>query len=300
MPESVEVVYKRSRLERDLERYACSEGELLRVYRNWGLASERIRHSDHRQRQVRTRLGQLLPGAEFIAAERATRGNVKNAPLVIALGGDNHLQRVARLLDDEPLAGINSDPATSLGMLTGFDIQTFEQAIPDLLAGASTISKWARLEVCIDGRPLSQLALYEVFVGERDRCVMSRHVLHFRRQREEQESSGLLVVTGAGSMGWYLSAGNGFASVRHPLPKTSSAIRFLLTEPHSIPSKEHPSVHGRLRSGERLRIISLNRRNGVVALDSFHQQTVRCGAGIEIGVGRSLRVVVAPGTGALD
>jgi hypothetical protein len=52
-------------------------------------------------------------------------------------------------------------------------------------------------------------------------------------------------------------------------------------------------LHGRLKSGEQLRIGSLNRRDGSVALDAFQQQTVRYGAEIEIGVGRPLRVVVA-------
>ena len=246
-PESIVVVCKRSRFERDLERHACSEGELIRVYRHWGLAPERIRRSGERQRQARKKLERLLPGARFIPAEQATRAVVENASLVVALGGDNHFQRVARLLHDEPLAGINSDPATSLGMLTAFNIHTFKQALPNLLVGARDVEKWTRLEVRVDGKPLSHLALGEVFIGERDRCVMSRHVLRFRRQREEQKSSGLLVVTGAGSTGWYQSAANGLAPARHSFPKQAPSFRFLLTEPHEIRGRTHPLFHGRLK-----------------------------------------------------
>jgi hypothetical protein len=91
----------------------------------------------------------------------------------------------------------------------------------------------------VDGKPLSHLALCDAFVGERDRCVMSRPVLHFRRHREEQKSSGLLVVTGAGSTGWYRSAAKGLAPARDSFPQNSPSFCFLLTEPHEFRGRKH-------------------------------------------------------------
>lgn len=284
-PESIIVVYKRSRFERDRERYACSDGELIRAYRNWGLTPERIHESDERQREARTKLTHLLPGATFISGEQLTRAAVAQAAVVVALGGDNHFQRVARLLDNQLIVGVNSDPETSAGALTRFTVVTFQRALHALLGGRLPVEDWLRLSVSVNRKRLPELALGEVFVGERDRCAMSRHVLYFDDVREEQKSSGLLAVTGAGSTGWLASASGLLRKGRMPLRPSEHRFCYLVTEPHG--SVQHRAG---ILSEKPLRVVSLNRRHGIVCLDAFRPYRAGMGAVIEIARGPALRV----------
>lgn len=285
------VIYKRSRFERDQQRHACSAGELSRVYRHWGISPERIRKSHERQSQARAMLEQVLPGATFIEASQATRAQVKGAHLVVALGGDNHFQRVARLLTEQLIVGVNSDPQTSAGALTRFTVTGFTRSLRRLLAGSLPVEEWTRLQVAVNGTPLADQALCEVFVGERDRCAMSRHVLESDRRREEQKCSGLLVVTGAGSTGWYASAARFLAAGNVPFSKTHHGFRFLVTEPHQTPFQRNRLLHGRLTGNKRLTLVSLNGRHGTVCLDAFQHHALPYGAKVEIILGKPLRVI---------
>jgi len=285
------VIYKRSRFERDQERHSCSAGELSRVYRHWGLAPERIRRSHERQRQARAMLKQMLSGATFLEASQATRPDVEDASLVVALGGDNHFQRVARLLADQLILGINSDPQTSAGALTRFTVADLTWSLAKLFAGHLPVETWTRLHVAVNGTPLADQALCEVFVGERDRCAMSRHVLELGRRREEQKCSGLLAVTGAGSTGWYASAARFLAASNTPFSKTHRGFRFLVTEPHQTPFQRNELLHARLAGDKRLTLVSLNRRHGTICLDAFQHHALPYGAKVEIGLGNPLRVI---------
>lgn len=292
MTDSIVVIYKRSRLERDREDHGRGPEELNRFYRACGLSAERIRRSHERQMGARTALRKLLPQAVFLEAGQAGSADTRRARWVVALGGDNHFQRVARWVNEQVIVGINSDPQTSAGALTPYTLSTFRRAVDDWLTDRLPVERWTRLSVSVDGNALPQPALGEVYVGERDRCAMSRHILHWGRRREEQKSSGLLAVTGCGSTGWYASAGQGQPGRTSSFRKTAREFRFLLTEPHRIGSSDIAMPRGKLKGSDHLTIVSLNRRSGVVCLDAFQPYPLPVGATVRIGLGQPLSVAM--------
>jgi NAD kinase len=287
------VFFKQSRVERDLKKIGGNVEALQRHYTRQAVPVQEAFASHARQQAALAALRKLLPRAHYISAEWASRAALGPQSLVIALGGDNHFQRVAALVDSQVMLGINSDPERSVGALAAFTIDSYAEAVSRQHISEAAPEHWTRLDVRLNGVPLVHRALCEVFLGERERPYMSRHVLHLGEQSEEQKSSGLLVATGAGATGWYAAARGDVRWTDETFAKTEESFRFIATEPHPG-ARASQFLHGQVSTGEALRVVSLNRRNGVLAVDAFRHHPFPSGALAEISVGKPLRVISAP------
>ena len=272
------LVTKESKLEYDRRRLGWPLKKLLSWYRD---RAGVIVESHERQVRVRTRLSALLPELRVVSRERAAAAGLDAASMVVALGGDNHFIYVSHFLSRAPLLGINADPVRSHGGLLRLDERHLEAMVESLRHGRAHVDGWPRLSAVVDGRRLPP-ALSELFIGERERKHMSRHVLSVGRREEEHKSSGLLVATPAGSTGWYGHYGR---------PFKGPGARWALTEPFPRGRKLRLGA-GALEPGSRLRVRSLSDSDGIVAVDSLEEAALPFARLVEISVSRRpLKVV---------
>jgi hypothetical protein len=116
--------------------------------------------------------------------------------VVVVVGQDGLVANVAKYLDDQPVIGVDTDPARNPGVLVRYPAE----AVGDLLRSANRHDLLTMVEAASDdGQRLR--ALNEVFVGPASHQT-ARYVLAAGGRHEVQASSGLVVATGTGSTGW--------------------------------------------------------------------------------------------------
>jgi NAD kinase len=277
------LVVKPTKVEFDMQRLGVTAEALSSIYH----PDDRpvIFESHERQLRARRRARELLPEAAVVERERLTREEAAEASLVIALGGDNHFIFVSHFLRATPILGINADPVRSHGGLLQLDESKLEAAVSRIREGEFSIRAWTRIDGTVDGRAVGT-ATGEFFVGESHRVMMTRHVLQKDDgPQEEHKSSGLLLVTGAGSTGW-------FGHYEEPFERDLRVAKWRLTEPFPFDHKYRWAA-GELEPGGVLRVRSKNDDRGIVAVDSLGEEPFPYGAVAEFRISSwPLRVLV--------
>lgn len=116
--------------------------------------------------------------------------------VVVVVGQDGLVANVAKYLDDQPVIGIDTDPARNPGVLVRYP----QEAVGDLLRSSNRQELRTMVEATSDdGQRLR--ALNEVFVGPASHQT-TRYTLDANGRHETQASSGLVVATGTGATGW--------------------------------------------------------------------------------------------------
>lgn len=116
--------------------------------------------------------------------------------VVVVVGQDGLVANVAKYLDEQPVVGIDTDPARNPGVLVRYP----PEAVGDLLRSTNRQELLTMVEATSDdGQHLR--ALNEVFVGPASHQT-ARYLLDAGGRHEAQASSGLVVATGTGSTGW--------------------------------------------------------------------------------------------------
>lgn len=285
------IVPKLSKFDWDLRRLQLDEAGLMRRYAEEGVDVERILDSHRAQAESLRTIRAAFPGAATMARDDLSLDSSRNADLLIALGGDNHFLFVTHHCGATPVLGVNSDPAGSEGALTCCTADTLARNAAALRAGEYVREAWPRLQAEINGRPFAA-ATSEYFFGETKRMFMTRHRLRLGERTEMQRGSGFLVVTGAGSTGWYHSACRFALPGGDVFPKTNREARFLMTEPYHGRLSGYAMAQGTLRAGETLEIVSLNDNAGIATADSMETAPFPRGAVAKIRVsGESVSVV---------
>jgi NAD kinase len=288
------LVPKMSKYEWDRHCFGLDHEGLLTKYRQEGVDMESILASHERQRAALAHVTQRLGAATVLARDDVTRAVNDRFDLVISLGGDNHFQYLTHFLTTTPILGMNSDVQTSVGALTPFLPEHTDTLLARLEADEYEIEEWTRLAAQVNGHAI-EYATCIYFIGEAERQFMSRHILEVQGQREEQKGAGLLVVTGAGSTGWYDSACRYQFPDGNAFPPTAPFARFLLTEPYRGRLSGHDLRHGELRPGEELHVHSLNDDRGLIGSDSIEVYPANRGTHILIRLApHPLRVVAMP------
>ncbi len=152
----------------------------------------------------------LCPGCDGLTL--ATEGaRLRNAALLITVGGDGTLLRAARLAVDDgiPLLGINTG---RLGFLTEFDEDDARiDDLPQALERGLEIEERVALQAAYDGR--THFALNDVVASKGG---LSRIVQFGLRLNDEDAvhipADGICVATPTGSTAYFLSAGGSIIS----------------------------------------------------------------------------------------
>jgi len=268
------IVPKLSMYELDLSKYNVPHEELIEKYCKEGIDADRILSSHKRQKESLDELKRFFLEKQFIPRDKLTKEIANSSDIVISLGGDNHLQYVSHFIDDTLLMGINSDYVGSLGALTYFAAKNFETMLRKIEQNYFEVEKWTRLEAKINNIPI-QRATTEYLLGQKEMKSMSRHIIKANENEEEQQCSGLLVVTGSGSTGWYDSSCRYIHKDGNKFPKTEEIAVYLAKEP--VASSKNKMLEGILKSGEELTVASLN-DDGIISPDCIEEYQFNRGA----------------------
>jgi len=259
------IVPKRTKLELDMYLLGLNQEQVIEKYKKENVNIERIIRSHENQKANLDRLKKYFDDEQFYRRENFTKDIADKAELIISFGGDNHFQYVSHFVNSNILMGINSDPKSSEGALTYFNADHLEDIITKLKKDNFEVEEWVRLEVKLGNE--TYLATAEVFLGEDRRKMMSRYILELNGKKEEQKSSGLLVVTGAGSTGWYDSSCRYIYENGNPFSKTSDYARFLATETYRGKLNGYKMIEGSLEKEQEIKLYSLADDKGIITID---------------------------------
>jgi len=295
-PNQIIVAIKDSKLDYDCRRLNLTPRRLFRFYARSGYPPakiENIEASHELQQQGKKVLHDLIDSDRIISRSSINPALLRQQKLVLAFGGDNHFQCVARYLTDTPILGINADPPRSEGALTQITVNQLAATLHNLERGNYSIKKWTRLAVTLQGKPLPFPGLCETYIGEHRVENMSRLSIQHGRERFLHKGSGMLVYTGSGSTGWAHSVERQVRPGQVYFGPTSAYLRYLCMHPYVgklSPAPLDPRM--RLRNGQEMLITSMNDAEGVIILDALEVYPFPEGSIASIRTGPNLKVIV--------
>ena len=225
-------------------------------------------------------------GWRIAAVRRAELDRFLFAPedVVVAVGQDGLVANLAKYLHDQPVIGVNADPARNPGVLVPHTPGDVAAMLPAAAAGRlATVPRTMIRAELDDGQSL--LALNEIFVGHASH-QSARYSIRLGDRQEMQSSSGLIVASGTGATGWALSIERA-TGVRIDVAPDEPAGLFLVREPWPSPVTGTDIVSGRLGPGDRLLLASRMNDGGVVFADGMEHDR------LDFAWGRTLTVSVA-------
>ena len=184
--------------------------------------------------------------------------NFKNFDLILVVGGDGTFIRVSHFLEDELILGVNSDMNTSEGGLLELNEKNL-QKLNSILLGKFYVFERRRVDVYLNNDLLFGRALNEVYFGAKNQFHTSRYDLILEGRKEEQRSSGVLVVTCTGSRAWYKSAGGRSFSRR-------GLLKYLVREPFVSRVFSSKMLKGKIK--KEIGFVSKMYHDAVVSMDS--------------------------------
>jgi len=148
-----------------------------------------------------------------------------------------------------------------------------------------------------DGQTID--AVNDLFIGIQSHAS-ARYRIEYRRNVENQSSSGVIISTGAGSTGWYRSVLTAAAWVatahlgtkavgnladRYAFDATARELRFSVREPFTSLSSAAGIVWGPITGSETLDIVSQMPTGGVIFSDGMESDFVKFEAGMRARIG---------------
>lgn len=204
--------------------------------------------------------------------------------IVIALGQDGLVANTAKYIGQQPLIGVNPEPARFDGVLLPFTVDRLAHAVHTVLAGRANIRQVTLAEAVLnDGQRL--LAFNDLFIGARTH-VSARYKITYGERTENQSSSGVLVATGAGSTGWLSSMYNmaeGLTSGSHggsvAFSWESRDLFFVVREPFASKHSQIGIAGGPIQQGGALRIESSMAQGGAIFSDGVEAHFLNFNSG---------------------
>ncbi len=226
---------------------------------------KRLNASRHAHAQALRQVQRIVraTGIPYRAIYRVRHDSYGPRDLIVSMGGDGTFMEAARAVRNQWIVGVNSDPARSVGSFCCARAETFEKILAAVLRGKVRLKRLNRLQLKLNGKPLSVAALNEILVTHRKPAAMSRYWLEVGRIKERQRSSGLWIATAAGSTGAIRSAGGRL------LDRSSRAIQYKPRELYRRGGVSYSLRGGLLQPGDSLRVGSLM-REGLICIDGEH------------------------------
>jgi len=183
--------------------------------------------------------------------------------IVVAVGQDGLVANVAKYLDEQPVIGVDPDPATNPGVLVRHR-PTSVAAVLDGLAergGVAAIEPRTMVRaVSDDGREIR--ALNDLYVGHASHQSARYEIRGPDGAAELQSSSGVVVGTGTGSTGWCRSLALERASGLGLPGASDDHLAWFVREAWPSPTSGTDLVEGLIQPTETLRVEA--RRDGLV------------------------------------
>ena len=213
---------------------------------------------------------------------------------VIAIGQDGLVANTLKYLrDNQPLIGVNPDPARWDGVLLPFSVDQMNDVVGEVLQ-----NRYQTKEVTIakaslnDGQEI--FGVNDLFFGKQTHSS-ARYVIEIDGNRERHSSSGIIVSTGLGSTGWLKSMLHGanaivssFGEQQAPqtvsIPWDTPDLYFTVREPFPSQTTQADMVFGKIRPGHPLTIRSLMPEDGVIFSDGIESDFIEFNSGSEVTV----------------
>jgi len=212
--------------------------------------------------------------------------DLKDVEFVIAIGGDGTFLKLANHIQEAYLLGINPQPHSSEGALTGMSSKNLDK-LKDILDGKFNTIIRQRAIAIKNGKPLKGLALNEIYIGATNQFHTARYKIKFRGVEEEHRSSGVIIATGCGSTAWYGSAGGENFDCSEPL------LKFLVREPYVRELFKPKLLKGEVHKGEKIVFEDTSYNSASIAIDSNEVYEFERGDVVEISlVDKPLKVIV--------
>jgi NAD kinase len=225
--------------------------------------------------------------------------------VVVTVGQDGLVANTAKYAVGLPIVAVNPDPQRIDGVLLPFRTDQARAAVRAVLQGKAKYRQVTLAEAILaDGQRL--MAFNELFIGNRTH-VSARYRLSVAGRSEPQNSSGVLVCTGAGSTGWLSSVFNMAAGVAAMFGGSANApaplrmkwedprLVFVVREPFVSKGSSAGLVSGVLEPGQEIAIESDMASNGVIFSDGVESDFLEFNAGatarIHTAAGRAKLVV---------
>lgn len=248
---------------------AMKINQVLVVYKQ--LSSEpsaKEKHTEGQEQHLKT-LDIIYPllrryGISFRTCSTKQLQTVKEADLVITIGGDGTVLTASHFVQDQPILGIKSFGKESIGYFCAAEATTINLYLQSLLSGHIKPIKLNRLEVSLDGHRVRELALNDILFAHAIPASTTKYRLSIRGKSETQKSSGIWVSSAAGSTAAVSAAGG------RPLPLKSKKMEYIVREPYA-PSSHYTLTGGILQPSESIKIISLS-THGAIYIDGSHIQ----------------------------
>jgi len=285
-PSRILAICKFSKLEYDKRKYNLKAYSLIQKYKREHIQYEVIIDSHVEQRKCIQLAKELLPESTYIYTDDLTVDMTKDYDLIVSIGGDEHFKYVIHnSIEGKMVLNVRSDNLKSEGALSSCNRLNLKEMVDQIKADRYLIEEWVRLKAELNGKPIES-AIDTIYIGEKNATRMSRYLLHYKNQTEEQKSSGLLMVTGAGSTGWFRSAG-GTAFTRDA--KTG---RFISREIYKGTKTGYHLRKGEFHYDEEVKVLSLMDSGGIVEIDSIMEYPFSRGDQLKVYVSReSLKVM---------
>jgi len=207
--------------------------------------------------------------------------DLRNVELVIAIGGDGTSLSASHYLTKEKILMVNSAPGKSEGYLTTISVDDLDGKLGEIEHGAYEVEALERIEVHINGKPLSPLALNEVFIANKKAYLISKYKIKVteggRARSEEQRSSGLIFSTGTGSTAWFKSAGGKLFSPQ------AKHIKMAVREPYFGRLGRFNLLRESIGDGGEVEIVPLTK--SILAIDSIRE--------FELGAGDKIKIKIS-------
>ena len=204
--------------------------------------------------------------------------DLKDADLVVSIGGDGTALSASHFLFSRPLLAVNSSPQTSEGALTTINLDELDDKLREIKEGKHKIERLERIEVSVNGKIKDSIALNEVFVANEKAYLVSKYELKFKRggkiTKETQFSSGVIFSTGTGSTAWFKSAGG------EPFSPQERFIRMIVREPYVRNLHKFSLLNQKIDEGDEIEIIPLTKM--VLAVDSIREFKLKPGDKVKI------------------
>jgi NAD kinase len=214
--------------------------------------------------------------------------------VVIVIGQDGLVANTLKYLDEQPLIGVNPDPARWDGALLPFKVAELRKLLPDVFADRRPIAEVSMAKSRLnDGQVL--YAVNDLFIGQKTH-VSARYHIQYGQAGENQSSSGIIVSTGLGATGWLKSVVAGAAVITGAEKEISvpagqrawgaDYLHFTVREPFPSRTTGASIVFGRISTDKPVRITSYMPENGVIFSDGIESDFLefRSGVSAEITV----------------
>ena len=277
-PNKILAVCKFSKIEYDKRVFQLDTDSLLKKYKEEQIDYDVILESHEEQRKCIQLAQDLLPEATFIYTPELTKEMTIDKELVVSIGGDEHFKYVIHnSVEGKLVLNARSDNLKSEGALSTCNRFNLDEMVDQIRGDRYLIEEWVRLEAKLNDQPIES-AIDTIYIGEKNGTRMSRYLLQYKDQVEEQKSSGLLVVTGAGSTGWFRSAGG------EVFPRNSEMGRYLAREIYVGTKTGNRLRVGEFQNHEEIILNSLMDTEGIVEIDSIKEYSFRRGYWLKVTV----------------